>query len=149
MDSKDIGNISELAIIMEFRKKGIPVFIPFGDSCPFDLVVYVNDKFYRIEAKTGRPTENGCIEFASCTTTYDRSKGRSRKRINYMDKADFFGVYYPQNEQCYLIPINKDLPKALVCLRLNSPKNGHKKHIRWASDYEFDIQIEKLIGGVV
>lgn len=147
MDSKDVGNISELAIIIEFRKKGIPVFIPFGDSCPFDLVIYVNDKFYRIEVKTGRSSKNGCIIFNAYMTTYD--KGRNRKDVDYVGKIDFFGVYYPQSEQCYLIPINENLPRSVVSLRLNSPKNGHKKHIRWASDYAFDTQLEKLFRGVV
>jgi len=149
MDSKDIGNISELAIMLEFTKRDIPIFIPYGNSCPFDLVTYINDKFYRIEAKTGRNSGNGCIVFSTCTSTYDKDKGRSRRRMDYIGKADFFGVYNPQNNKCYLIPIDKDLAKGSMYLRLDLPKNGHKKHINWASNYEFNIQLKKLFGDVV
>lgn len=147
MDSKDIGNVSELAIMLEFTKKGIPVFIPYGDSCSFDLVVHISNKFYRVEVKTGRSSKNGCIMFGPYMTTYD--KGRNRKDVNYVGKADLFGVYYPQNQKSYLVYINEDLPKRLVSLRVDFPKNRHKRHIRWASDYEFDIQLKKLVGGMV
>lgn len=147
MDSKDIGDISELAVMLEFKKKGIPVFIPFGDSCSFDLVVYASGRFYRIEVKTGRPTGNGCITFDACSCTYEG--GRNRKRVNYIEKADIFAVYYPLSQKIYLIPINKDLPTSEVVLRVDPPKNGHKKYIRWASNYEFDIQLERLFRGVV
>ncbi len=85
--------------------------------------------------------------FGPYMTTYD--KGRNRKDVNYVGKADLFGVYYPQNQKSYLVYINEDLPKRLVSLRVDFPKNRHKRHIRWASDYEFDVQLKKLVGGMV
>jgi hypothetical protein len=74
----------------------------------------------------------GVIVFSVASSQYHRG----RKRQNYLGQVDAFGVFCPDNEKTYIIPIG-DLPLVREeKLRLTPPRNSQIKGIRWAAQYE-------------
>lgn len=55
--------------------------------------------------------------------------------LHYRGDVDYFGVYCPDNDKTYLIPID-GLGLTAASLRVEPPKNGQIANIRLAADYE-------------
>jgi hypothetical protein len=53
----------------------------------------------------------------------------------YTNDIDYFGVYCPENDKVYLVPV-EDTTQRLCSLRVTPAKNNQKKRVRWAKDYE-------------
>ena len=65
---------------------------------------------------------------------YDSSNGRNR-REPYGDRVDYYGVFCPDNNTCYLVP-SKGLGRNLCSLRITLAVNRQVKKVRWAATYE-------------
>lgn len=130
-NTKNTGDFSEAMLLAAFVRKGTPVLTPFGDNQRYDLVIETSAGFKRIQCKTGR-LKNGVIQFAAASSAYHRGG----KRQCYTGQIDFFGVYCPENQKCYLIPI-KEAPARNVCtLRVSPTGNNQTNRVRWAADFE-------------
>jgi hypothetical protein len=129
MNSKQIGDISEAKLTAALLAKGKVVLKPYGDNQRYDLAVEENGILSRIQCKTGKLI-NGAISFRT-TSVY----GNNGNRRGYVGQIEFFGVYCPQVDRCFLVPIS-DTGKSEVCLRVLPPKkNGYQSTIRWADSY--------------
>jgi hypothetical protein len=53
----------------------------------------------------------------------------------YYGQADAFGVYCPETDRVYLVPVDTVGPNCAT-LRVEAPRNNQSKGVRWASDYE-------------
>lgn len=108
----------------------------FGENQRYDLVVEHRDRFHRIKCKTGR-LRNGVVRFNACSTTYHYPKGPDGKpyKHDYRGEADFFGVYCPENDKCYLVPVG-EIGKSVGSLLLDRTINNQSLGIRWADPYE-------------
>lgn len=136
-----IGNIGEAVAISEFTKYGIPVLIPFSQNLPYDLVIQVDNKFYKIQCKTTSRIKNGKMEFY-----INRTNGFTGEHVHYnKHEVDYFFVYCVENEYIGIIPIEdvKDV-KYTISLRLSNSKNNQKKNCRLASTYDIINQICSL-----
>lgn len=131
-NTKDIGEISEGIVIAEFLRAGLTVLTPFGDNKRYDLVVEEGGRFYRIQTKTARFKDEGQLVFDTCSSYSHRGKGKR----SYRGDIDLFAAYSPDLDQVFLVPVNS-VGTSLGVLRTQAPKNGQKKNIRWACDYEF------------
>ena len=140
MTTKDIGNITEVSCMLEFMKLGIPVLIPYGDCQRYDFVVEINNKFYRIQAKTANTNyiEDGYISFKCDNTT--TQNGKTIHHSYTENEIDFFSTFY--NGQCYLIPVGESSKEKR--LRFIPPKNGQIKGINFAADYELEKVVKNL-----
>ena len=49
--TKVIGDIGTSVVISEFLKHGINVLLPYDDNSTYDIVIYVDEKFYKIQVK--------------------------------------------------------------------------------------------------
>ncbi len=134
MNSKAIGERTEAQVLAALLKKGLTVLIPFGDNQRYDLVIDENGKFTRIQCKTGR-LKKGAIAFNTCSIDVN-----TQKRKSYYGEADLFGIYCPETDKCYLIPV-RDCGKRETKLRVLPAKNNNKINIRLASDYEIKEEI--------
>jgi hypothetical protein len=56
-------------------------------------------------------------------------------RHDYGGEADAFGIYCPENDGVYLVPVN-EVGKVAAALRVEATRNNQSKKIRWARDYE-------------
>ena len=104
---------------------------PFGDNQRYDLVVEDGGKFLRIQCKTGRVTPKGSLDFATCSSQAHRGRGRQ----DYRGQIELFGVYSPELDKVYLVPVDA-VPITHASLRLRPSGNNQTTGTRWAKDYE-------------
>jgi len=102
MNTKTKGERTEGIVIAALLKMGKKILIPFGENSRYDVVVEDANGFSRIQCKTGR-LHGSYISFNSCST----GNVRNFDRKNYRGQVEFFGVYCPQNDNVYLVPVMK------------------------------------------
>lgn len=127
MNPKAVGERTEAVVLAALVKRGKVVLLPFGDNQRYDLVVDENGIFTRIQCKTGRLVK-GSVVFSTCSSQAHRSKGRQ----GYKGQAELFGVYCPDNDKVYLVPVD-DVGVGYAYLRVD-PTN--QPNVRWAGQYE-------------
>lgn len=129
MNTTEKGNLTELKIAVRLLEKGYVVLRSFGDGCRYDLAVDEKGKFSRVQCKTGR-LRKGVIVF-NTSSQYAWTK----EKRHYHGQIEFFGVYCPQLDKCYLIPVEQ-AGKRHGCVRVEPTKNSQSKGIRLAKDFE-------------
>lgn len=128
-----IGNIAEAHVLAALCDKFYTVLIPYGGGCRYDLLIDNDGQFTRVQCKNGC-LRNGRILFKTCSVDRNWSGHSSKERSYTADEIDAFGVYCPELGTVYLVPL-KDCATSRVTLRINPPRNGQTKGIRYASDY--------------
>jgi len=113
---------------------GLEVSVPFGENCRYDLVVDRVGRLTRVQCKTGR-LRDGAVRF-STASTYGHLPSRREPRRDYIGQIDEFAVYCPGTRGVYLIPIEHVGARTGAYLRVEPPRNGQRKRIRFAKDYE-------------
>ena len=105
------------------------MLLPFGGGHPFDLAVLLSPRtFLRVQCKTAR-RRKGCLMFNSRTT--DHGKGRLR----YDGLADVFGVFAPETDRVYLVPVS-EATTFVFSMRIEATQNNQRLRVRWADNYE-------------
>lgn len=128
-DTTAIGNVSEAHILLALIEAGYVVAKPFGDGCKYDFVIDDGRLLQRVQCKTGR-LKNGCVVFNAFSVA-GNSNGKTQ---SYLDLADLFAVYCPDNEQVYLMPVAQ-VGVSKVYLRIEKTQNRQQRRIRWANDH--------------
>ena len=129
-DTKTIGDLSEAVAIAALVRAGYFVSIPLGENHRYDLVVEKGNVLSRVQVKTGRLRE-GAILF-NCYSSHSHRAGPACR--SYAGQVDYFAVSCPQVASVYLVPI-EDAASLSGRLRVEAPKNGQIKNIRWARHY--------------
>ena len=138
LKSKDKGTITELECAMHFMKLGCTVSTPLGNNAPYDLVVDIQHKLYKIQCKHCS-YQNGTL-YIECTTNINtRTRLESHKYSK--DDVDYFATCY--DGTCYLVPYSK--ANKSFSLRIEPTKNNNQVRINWAEDYEISSVFEKII----
>jgi len=132
MNTKQVGDISQIKVMTRLLQKEYSVSVPFGDNQRYDLI-FDDGNLKKVQCKTGRIKDNA-ITFPTASTYAHRGG----KRKDYSNEIDFFGVYCPDNDTVYLVEIESIKEcGAAATLRLSPPKNNQTKGIRYAKDFEF------------
>lgn len=133
---KAVGDASQAMVLARLVQIYPEVWIPFGENTRYDLVIDDGEKFIKVQCKTGR-LKDGAIRFNTCSTTYHHpnNRGMVAYRHDYVGQVDMFGVYCPQTDGVYLVPID-DLGARQGNLRILPPRNNQVKKVRWASEFE-------------
>jgi hypothetical protein len=120
------------------------VWIPFGENTRADLVIEKNDRFIRVQCKTGR-LRKGVVRFSTCSHTYHHPSNRGTRpyQHHYRGQADLFGVYCPETDGVYLVPVD-DVGMTYGSLRIEPAQNNQTKKIRWACDYQLRAGLAQL-----
>jgi hypothetical protein len=127
----DVGQRSEAAVLAAFVKHGYRVLIPFGVNHRYDFVLDMDERFLRVQCKTGR-LRDGVIIYNSEST---RANTRRTHRRGYAGEIDLFAIYCPDTAGIYLVPLEESTGTN-GRLRIAQPGNGQLRRIRWAADYE-------------
>jgi hypothetical protein len=131
MSTAKRGNEAEALVLAALVNQGFEVLVPFGGGQPYDLAVDLGGRdFLRVQCKRAWPMP-GCLVF-NCRST-DHGRGPQ----SYVGLADIFGVYFPQNGQVYLVPID-GVAAFEGRLRLVRPRNNQRRGIRFAEDFEIE-----------
>ncbi|MGH9198272.1 MAG: group I intron-associated PD-(D/E)XK endonuclease, partial [Acidimicrobiia bacterium] len=134
---KVVGDASQAMVLGRLVQAGRTVLVPFGENTRYDYVIEEKDgSFTRVQVKTGR-LRKGAIVFATCSTSYHHPNNRGMVAYKhcYRGQADLFGVYCPETDAIYLVPVS-EVGTTTAALRVESTRNNQSKKIRWASDYE-------------
>jgi hypothetical protein len=131
---KDIGDRTTLAVMLALQDAGFLIATPFGENTRYDLVVDDGDDLWRVQCKTGR-VRFGAVVFPTCSSYAHHPNPRITRR-SYVGEIDFFGVWCPQLDSVYLVPIEDASSRSYAALRYLPSRNGQRKAIRWAADYE-------------
>lgn len=114
-NTKQPGTVSEAKVAAALLQKGKTVLVPMGDGERYDLVFtspWAKADFQRVQCKTARMS-NGNVKF-------DTRSSSCGKHADYRGQVEYFGVYYPVNEKCYLVPV-KQCGVSSTTLILNKP----------------------------
>ena len=86
MTLKEKGDLAELMVACDLRRRGCKIAIPFGEECDYDLVIERDGKLERVQVK--HELGNGRREILLRVT---RAKNNQRARIrlarDYLDLA--------------------------------------------------------------
>ena len=142
-----MGDATE-AIVLARLVQAFPeaeVLVPFGENSRYDLVLERDSVFTRIQCKTGR-LRNGSIWFPTCSTTFHNSRpGGAKPYISdYRGSADVFGIYCPELDKVYLVPVD-DVGTRDGCIRVEPTRNNQARKIRWAGQYELDAGLAQSV----
>ena len=133
MNSKRIGNIGEAIVLAKFVEKGIPVYLPFGDTEKADLIIEINNKLLKVQVKTSNRLEQGCLIFNTRS-----SRGLHSSTVLYSEEdIDLYACYSLITKEVYILE-RKQFSQGLTSLRIEESKNGQTKNINFAKDYSLD-----------
>jgi len=127
----DVGLRTEAHILSELVRRGYRVLIPFGTNQRYDFVLDVDGEFVRVQCKTGR-LKRGRVVYSTKSVRSNTSKTFVQ---GYRGQAELFLVFCPETDRIYVVPVDQ-APDGYACLRVDPPRNGQTRGIRWASDYE-------------
>lgn len=132
---KDVGDETQAMVLARLVQAGKQVLMPFGENVRYDLVIDEGDRFVRVQCKTGR-LKRGAVKFNSCSYTYHHpaNQGARKYQHDYRGQADVFGVYCPETDDVYLVPVD-DVGLTKGSLRVEPTLNHQAKKIRWAQDF--------------
>jgi hypothetical protein len=148
-DTKSAGDRSEIKIMCALVGAGYVVLTPVvGENHRYDLVIDDGTMLLKVQVKTGR-LRAGAVEF-NCYSSHAHHGGPSCR--TYAGQVDCFGVYCPQLDTTYLVPIGA-LATFHGSLRVAPTKNGQDKHVRWADEYRIrpleTVQVGAALGSGV
>jgi hypothetical protein len=142
MHPKQKGDVTTARVMAALIAAGFRVLVPWGENHRYDLVIEdTQGTFYRIQCKTARLV-TGCLAFNSSST----GNPNDPSRHNYLGQADFFGLFAPDLDKCYLVPVEK-VATVEVRLRLEPTRNNQSKGVTWAATYEISPQISARSSG--
>jgi hypothetical protein len=131
---KSIGDRSMLAVMLALYDAGYVVLLPFGENTRYDLVINDGVHFERVQCKTGR-LRNGTVRFRASSSYAHHPNPKITSR-DYLGEIDYFAVYCPETGGVYLIPVADAQLRHKGSLRISPTRNGQKRRIRMAADYE-------------
>jgi uncharacterized protein YwbE len=129
-NTKRVGDISELRVMHDLVQAGYLVSIPFGEDHRYDLIVEKDSVLSRVQVKTGR-LRKGVVVF-NCFSSHTHRGGVATRM--YTGEVEYIGVFCPDTDCTYLLPLI-DVPVIRGMLRVEPPRNGQMKGLRWARDY--------------
>lgn len=134
-DPNRIGAVSQAKVLAALTAAGKVVLTPIVNVCPFDFVILDGGSFFRVQCKTGRMFRGAVYFRPHRLRAARRETGWERRVTDYQGEVDFFGVYCPEIESVYLVPISAVSSYRICSLRVTPPKNNQMKRIRWAKEY--------------
>lgn len=127
--TKRKGDVAEAVVIADALKRGYRVAIPLGEDWPFDLIVERHSRLERVQCKY--TVSDGTLIKAKCRST----NGWLDLRYT-SDVIDWLAIYDATSDACYYVPAEElGDGRTSMNLRLEAPKNGQAKGIRWAESY--------------
>lgn len=135
------GDATEAIVRAAFAVRGITACRPNHDNAPYDLVIDVDGRFYRIQAKTAFASRNdGAVQFETRTT---RVKSDEYEREGYEGKADLFAVYDPLNDDVSPVPV-AEAPGRSMHIRFEASASADRTNVNYRDDYLLDAALEDL-----
>lgn len=140
MSRKRIGEIVEAKVLTDLLDCGLSVATPWGDDDAYALIADIDGKLIRIQVKASRTRHNGESFSFSCTRHIYEGVGRYKHATYEEGSIDYFATVW--EGQSYLVPAEECGQEKQ--LRISPTRNGVKKNVHWASEYELEKVVDKL-----
>jgi hypothetical protein len=129
--TKTKGDLGVLKAQIDLFEQGFTIFVPLTEHCPFDLIAYKNSEFRRVQVKYRSTDRFGkiLVKFSTC---WADKNGTHTSPID-KNEVDLYCIYCPETDDCYYL--EPTTYGSTVTLRVEVPKNGQKKNVRFASDF--------------
>jgi hypothetical protein len=129
--TKDKGDLGVLKAQADLAAQGFMVLLPLTEHAPFDLVIYKDRVFQRVQVRYRACDSRGRLD-VSLRSIWNDKHGT---HVVFMDKAevDIVCVYCPDTDACYYF--NPHQVNKSVSLRVRPPANNQRKAIRMAEKY--------------
>jgi hypothetical protein len=128
LSPSEVGARAEREVAYRLDRCGYRVYMPtFAPHVRVDLVALRETEALRVQVKSARVIR-GAVMFRVCSNTGNVPR-------DYRGEVDAFGVYAPDLDRVYLVPVEHTATRA-CSLRLAPARSGQQKGIRLASDYE-------------
>jgi hypothetical protein len=134
-DPNRIGAVSQAKVLCALTVAGKVVLTPTIHVRPYDFVIEDGERFLRVQVKTGRLFRGAVCFRPHRLRAAKRVTGWARRVTDYRGDVDLFGVYCPENDSVYLVPIDVVSRPNLCTLRVRPAKNNQRKRVRWAKEY--------------
>ena len=134
------GAAAEAEIAAAAIRLRLQVLRPLGEGWRYDLVIDIGDKLLRVQCKWA--SRNGDVLNARCVTNRHTPHGYVRTKYTAA-QIDALGVYAPDTDRCYLIPVSEVAGRTMLSLRVEPMRNNQAQLIRWAKDYEMEHALKR------
>ena len=121
------GDIGVAMATADLIEKGFDILAPICANSPFDLVIYRDGKFHRVQVKYRTPI-NGVMD-VSCRRSIVSNRKISHKTN---EEVDIVCAYNPETKKCHYMKAEESVRASL---RVIPTSNGQKKNVRYADDY--------------
>lgn len=134
LNLKAKGDLAELMVAADLRRRGFKIAIPFGEDCDFDLILVRDDRLQRVQVKYAE--SNGVVIPVRCHS-HSLTNGKVRKTKRYTAKTiDLLAVYDRTSERCYYVPARElGEGRSILHLRLKPARNNQYIGTRPAEHY--------------
>ncbi|MDN3018480.1 group I intron-associated PD-(D/E)XK endonuclease [Paenibacillus sp. BSR1-1] len=136
--TKDKGDLGVLKAQVDLFEKGYMILLPQTEHAPFDLVIYKNQTFKRVQVKYRELNKKGILE-VRFRSSYSTSNGIVNKKVD-KNQIDIYGIYCPQTDECYYF--DPKTFKNSFSLRVETPKNNQMQNVKFAKDYREIPQLD-------
>lgn len=99
------------------------------------MIAEFNGRLNRIQVKTANEEENGSIK---CYCRSSKNHTTNKELRTYENDIDYFVFYNQKRDIIALVPIEEVGSSKQINLRIEPPKNGQTKGIRFFKDFCFD-----------
>ncbi|WP_017342341.1 group I intron-associated PD-(D/E)XK endonuclease [Halorubrum sp. T3] len=138
------GQATEAIVTAELIARDVSVLTPAYDNEPYDLVIRLDDEFYRLQVKTAYDSQNdGAVEFRTRSV---RTKSTGYEREGYSGKIDYFAVLNVRTEEVYLVSID-DAGSAATTIRYEPAANNNRANVNWHAEYQLNTVLGRLRSG--
>ena len=132
---KEKGDLAELKVACDLRRRGYKIAIPFGEESAYDLVVDRDGHLERVQVKYADRGERAVIEVPCFSMTI--VNGKVRSRTPYTERSiDWLAVYDAKTDRCFYIPARElGEGRSAFTLRFEATENCQRAGIRFADTY--------------
>lgn len=137
--TKTKGDLAELMVAADLRRKGYKVAFPYGEDWDYELIFDHDGNLERVQVKYAEP--DGSVLTVRCRS-HSLTNGKVRQVKRYTAAMiDWLAVYDRSTDRCYYVPAEKlGTGRSIMHLRLKPTRNGQRLGINFADDY---LDVEK------
>jgi hypothetical protein len=128
--TKDKGDVAVVKAIADLTCRGAVVTVPLTEHAAFDLVAFLDDRFFRVQVKY-RTVNHGRIRVVFESTWADRH-GIHRTPMSKTE-VDIVLVYCPETDQCHYVDPREH--HGAITLRIDPPRNNQRTGVHLAEDH--------------
>lgn len=134
LNRKGRGDLAELRVAADLRRRGFGIAIPFGEDQDFDLILIRGPRLERVQVKYTR--SDARVIQVKCRS-HSLTNGKVRRTKHYTSKTiDLLAVFDDTTNRCYYVPAEElGAGRSTLALRLAPARNGQVLGTRRAEDY--------------